>query len=495
MAAKPTQDPKWVTSDDPLHIIEPTAPQKLNGIVSGSIWGREHLNWMFNSISKWIDWVRSYAMDKDNNLSDVTNTTTAFSNIKQAATTSATGVVKLSAAGDIAANTAGVIPDAAQVYTFARDGANIEAGTISENRLPWSTESIHGTVREATAAEMTAGSSTRLPTCKRVKDFTSNADNLTSGTVNTARLPAATTAAQGAVEKATVAELEAGTADVYPDAATVQEVMGTTEFKPYAFEAIGSKAISSVSFSSITSLVMVTLSNDGLKGILIDGTTKNFRTFTLSTAHDLSTYSYTGVFSFSGDLGGSEVVHGGSALGDGSTIFICTNEYVRAYTMSTDWDADTAASGLTLDIAQSSAPQDCYVKQDGNNDYLTYILTSSTVDVYTNAQWSLVSPIPSGGIVTHNISFARDLWMSEDGLTAQIYSITAFLLHEFYLVSPWSTSAAAIGYNHKTTPVYNEVVGSGNGIAFTLDGSFMLPYKASTATVATTTARLAVAKG
>ena len=56
--AKPTQDPKWVTTDDPANIIEPSAGTKLNGITSGGIWAREHLNWMFNSLSKWVDWVR-----------------------------------------------------------------------------------------------------------------------------------------------------------------------------------------------------------------------------------------------------------------------------------------------------------------------------------------------------------------------------------------------------------------------------------------------------
>lgn len=56
--AKPTQDPKWVTTDDPANIIEPSAGAKLNGITSGGIWAREHLNWMFNALSKWVDWVR-----------------------------------------------------------------------------------------------------------------------------------------------------------------------------------------------------------------------------------------------------------------------------------------------------------------------------------------------------------------------------------------------------------------------------------------------------
>lgn len=46
-----------------------------------------------------------------------------------------------------------------------------------------------------------------------------DADNIASGTVGAARLPAATASAVGAVEKATAAEVAAETADKYPDAA------------------------------------------------------------------------------------------------------------------------------------------------------------------------------------------------------------------------------------------------------------------------------------
>ena len=65
--AKPTQDPKWVTTDDPAHIIEPSAGAKLNGITSGGIWAREHLNWMFNANSKWIDWIREHVRSNTEN--------------------------------------------------------------------------------------------------------------------------------------------------------------------------------------------------------------------------------------------------------------------------------------------------------------------------------------------------------------------------------------------------------------------------------------------
>jgi len=249
MAAKPTQDPKWVTSDDPVNIIEPTAPLKTNGIISGGIWGREHLNWMFNAISKWIDWVRSYAMDKDNNLSDVSNPTTAFNNIKQNATTTVTGVVEQATAAEITSGTSSKFPDAAGVKTaYVQKSDNLSTvsnATTSFNNIKQNaTTTTTGVVEKATAAEVTSGTTSKFPDAADIKTVylqkadnlstvanasvartnlgTNNAANLTTGTVPVARLPSATTTAKGAVEKATVAEVTLGTSDKYPDAAGVK---------------------------------------------------------------------------------------------------------------------------------------------------------------------------------------------------------------------------------------------------------------------------------
>ncbi len=131
MATKPTQDPKWVTSDDPNEIIEPSPALKTNGVQSGGIWGREHLNWMFNSLSKWIDWVRSYAMDKDNNLNDVADKPSAFNNIKQGATTSSTGVVEKATTEEMTTGVSDKFPDCSTVKGYIGRSAN----TTILNRL------------------------------------------------------------------------------------------------------------------------------------------------------------------------------------------------------------------------------------------------------------------------------------------------------------------------------------------------------------------------
>lgn len=81
MAAKPDLDPKWSTDNNPVDNEEPTTGLKNGGVPAGTPWGREHLNWQFYAISSWIDWIRAYALDKENNLSELTDKDVALTNL------------------------------------------------------------------------------------------------------------------------------------------------------------------------------------------------------------------------------------------------------------------------------------------------------------------------------------------------------------------------------------------------------------------------------
>lgn len=133
MAARPSVDPKWSANDDPNNIIEPTASLKENGIESGGVWGRENLNWMFGALSKWVDWIRSYALDKDNNLSDVASATLAFNNLKQNATAAITGVVRISDSTTSNSSTVAATSNSVRLTKTVADAASNAANSANNN--------------------------------------------------------------------------------------------------------------------------------------------------------------------------------------------------------------------------------------------------------------------------------------------------------------------------------------------------------------------------
>lgn len=121
-------------------------------------------------------------LDESSNLSDVADAATSFNNIKQAATTTSSGAVE-----------------------------------------------------EATAAEMTAGTNSKFPDCSTVKAFTdatylnesSNLSDVASALTSFNNIKQnATTSFAGVVEEATTAEMAAGSNSKFPDAATIQTVLG-----------------------------------------------------------------------------------------------------------------------------------------------------------------------------------------------------------------------------------------------------------------------------
>jgi hypothetical protein len=61
--AKPTENLDWATNGTSSDILEPTAGQRTSGIVEGGTWTRRRLNWMFNGLGKWIDYLRDEVLE------------------------------------------------------------------------------------------------------------------------------------------------------------------------------------------------------------------------------------------------------------------------------------------------------------------------------------------------------------------------------------------------------------------------------------------------
>jgi len=128
--AKPTENLDWATNGTAQEIVEPTTGMRTEGIKSGGSWYRENLNWMFNGLGKWINYLRDDVLDKDNNLSELVDKAASFDNIKQGATGSYAGVVEKAIQTEMIAGTIGKFPDCKEVKDLV-DSRFSALGTLS----------------------------------------------------------------------------------------------------------------------------------------------------------------------------------------------------------------------------------------------------------------------------------------------------------------------------------------------------------------------------
>lgn len=107
---------------------------------------------------------------------------------------------------------------------------------IAASNIELATETVAGKVEKATTAEAQAGTANKYPDAAAIKverdkrlEKTANLSDVASAvTAFTNIKQAATEVATGVVEKATLAELQAGTADKYPDAIVIRNnILGT----------------------------------------------------------------------------------------------------------------------------------------------------------------------------------------------------------------------------------------------------------------------------
>lgn len=91
---------------------------------------------------------------------------------------------------------------------------------ISGTNIATATESSAGIVQLATSAQVAAGTGVNVIQAQYVDQMTIDAGQV-AGVLAAANMPASTTTSIGAVETATQAEMDAGTAGVFPDAAAI----------------------------------------------------------------------------------------------------------------------------------------------------------------------------------------------------------------------------------------------------------------------------------
>jgi DNA-binding beta-propeller fold protein YncE len=124
---------------------------------------------------------------------------------------------------------------------------------------------------------------------------------------------------------------------------------------------------------------------DGTKMYMLGAAGDDVNEYTLSTAWDISTASYSQNFSVASQDGAPETVLFNP---DGTKVFIIgrANDSVHQYNLSTAWDVSTASyASISFSVAgQETNPRGLFFKSDGSKMYVVGITTDTIFQYSTD---------------------------------------------------------------------------------------------------------------
>lgn len=227
---------------------------------------------------------------------------------------------------------------------------------------------------------------------------------------------------------------------------------------------------------------------DGTKMILLGITADDFFEYSLSTAWDISTASYT---SNSFDLGSQATnMYGAFFRSNGTRIYvISTGAVVYQYSMSTAWDITTASyDSVSLSVlSQASSPRDLWFKDDGTKMYVVdagndsiYQYTLSTAWDVSTATYDSVSLSVSSQDTT-----PISIYFNPDGTAFWVQGFSSNTVYQYALTTAWDLSTASysnvsFSTSTQTSFAFGMTFGSGGSKMYISDNTGDVIYQYST---------------
>jgi len=246
---------------------------------------------------------------------------------------------------------------------------------------------------------------------------------------------------------------------------------------------IANASYDNVSFNSSAqeaTLYAGAFNTDGTKLFTLGYSSDTVHEYSLSTAYDISTLSYSSnSFSVSSQ---SAVPFGLAFNNDGTKFYICdSGNIVYQYSMSTAFDITTASySNLSKSVSSAGAtPRDIHFKPDGTK---LYVLGNTSRAIY---QYSLSTAYDISTASYDNVSFSvsgqtsnvSGLTFSPDGSTVLISDAGTAKIYKYTLSTPWLISSASSVSNFSVVSQNT----SPSGLLFNSLGTKMYVLKNDTA--------------
>lgn len=210
---------------------------------------------------------------------------------------------------------------------------------------------------------------------------------------------------------------------------------------------------------------------DGLTMYVVGSGSDTVYQYTLTTAWDLTTATYSGLSkSVSAQL---TTPQGLFFKDDGTQMYVCgtTTSKVVSYTLSTAWNVSTAASPVTIPITVDTIPTAIYFRPNGLSFYIIGTSTDYITQYNLTTAWDLTTAVAGADVsIGSQDSTPQGLSFKPDGTKMYVLGGTNDRVYEYDLSPAWFISTASYtGANfyvgaQETSP---------NGIFFKDDGSSM----------------------
>lgn len=274
-------------------------------------------------------------------------------------------------------------------------------------------------------------------------------------------------------------------------------IMGGTNDTVFQYSLSTAWDVSTVSYDSVSFSVATQEANpteiffksDGTKMYVTGYGTNSVYEYSLSTAWDISSSSYTQSFNIS-TVTSETTTMGLSFKADGSVFYILgwSKDRVFTYELSTNWDISTAnflvsenelwdlqsilgTSSISV-TTQGYTPNDIFFKPDGTKMFL---ITDDATNIL--GEWHLSTPwdVTTGTWMAQNTSISTQetnpngLAFNDDGTKVYITGFSSDSVHEYNLSTAWSISS--ITHNQSFSVSAN--VTNPTSLRFKTDGTKM----------------------
>jgi len=215
---------------------------------------------------------------------------------------------------------------------------------------------------------------------------------------------------------------------------------------------------------------------DGTKMYAVGFTGDDVNEYTLSTAWDISTASYSQVFY----VGSQELLPTGVFFKpDGTKMYIvgANGDRVNEYTLSTAWDVSTASYSNNFSVsAQESYPSGVFFKPDGTKMYVVGASGQDVNEYNLSTAWAVsTASYVQNFSVSAQETIPEGVFFKPDGTKMYIIGDAGDDVNEYNLSTAWDISTASYFQNFSVAAQET----STRGMFFRSDGTKMYVVGAS----------------